>query len=99
MKINEVMTRHVACARPFDSAADAAERMEKFDVGSRPVCGDSDRLVGMITDRDIVLRGVAGHCDLAATKVQELMTPDVEFCLENEPVEQAARQMRQKQIR
>src|SRR5262245_8568322 len=99
MKISELMTRHVACARPLDSVALAAERMKKFDVGSLPVCGDSDRLVGMITDRDIVLRGVAAHRDPDATKVEDLMTPDVEFCFEDQGVELAARQMRQKQIR
>jgi CBS domain-containing protein len=99
MKINEVMTRHVACARPSDSVVDAAQRMKKFDVGSLPVCGDGQRVLGMITDRDIVLRGVTGRRDLHETKVQEIMTPDVEFCFEDQPVELAARQMRQKQIR
>jgi CBS domain-containing protein len=99
MKISEVMTRHVLCARPLDSVVDAARRMKKFDVGSLPVCGDGDRLVGMITDRDIVLRGVTDRRDLQETKVQEIMTPDVEFCFEDQPVELAARQMRQKQIR
>lgn len=99
MKISEVMTRHVACIRPYDSVVDAAQRMKKFDVGSLPVCDDGQRVVGLITDRDIVLRGIAERRDLPATKVQELMTPDVEFCFEDHPAELAARQMRQKQIR
>jgi CBS domain-containing protein len=93
------MTRHVACARPGDSVVEAARRMKKFDVGSLPVCGADKQVVGLVTYRDIVLRGVTGRRDLREIKVEEIMTPDVEFCFEDETVELAARHMREKQIR
>ena len=99
MQITEVMTRNVECIRPTNSIVDAARQMKKLDIGVLPVCGDSDRLVGMLTDRDIVLRGVADRRDLEEVKVQDIMTPDVEYCFEDQPVEHAARLMRQKQIR
>jgi CBS domain-containing protein len=78
---------------------DAARRMKSLDIGSLPVCGANDRLVGMITDRDIVLRGVADRRDLQEVKVQEIMTPDVQYCFEDQPVQHAAKLMRDKQIR
>lgn len=99
MNISEVMTKDVECTKPGASIVDAARRMKDLDVGCLPVCGDSDRLIGMITDRDIVIRGVADRRDLEEVKVQDIMTPDVEFCMENQPVEHAARLMREKQIR
>jgi nucleotide-binding universal stress UspA family protein len=54
----EVMTRGVECARPADSIARAAERMRELNVGSLPVCGENDKLAGMITDRDITVRAM-----------------------------------------
>ncbi|WP_430780292.1 CBS domain-containing protein [Actinoplanes sp. G11-F43] len=55
----DIMTPDVTCARERESLADAARKMADLDVGSLPVCGDDDRLQGMITDRDIVLKAVA----------------------------------------
>ena len=61
MKVNEVMTRHAECTGPDTTLKEAAERMKVLDVGSLPVC-DSDKLVGVLTDRDITVRSVAeGH--------------------------------------
>lgn len=99
MQVSELMTAHVECIRPEASLVDAARKMKKLDVGPLPVCGDKERLVGMITDRDIVIRAVADGRDLAETKVQDIMTPDVEYCFEDQAVEHAARLMREKQIR
>jgi CBS domain-containing protein len=73
--------------------------MKDLDVGPLPVCGDSDRLVGMITDRDITVRGVAEGCDPRTTAVKEVMTPDVVYCFEDQDVQEAARLMQQHQIR
>jgi CBS domain-containing protein len=73
--------------------------MKKLDVGALPVCGGQERLIGMITDRDIVLRCVADGRDLEETKVQDIMTPDIEYCFEDQPVEHAARLMHDMQIR
>jgi CBS domain-containing protein len=99
VQIHEIMTKKVDRIRPSDSIAKAAQEMKKLDVGSLPVCDKDKRVVGIVTDRDIVLRGVANHRDLQETKVREIMTPEVEFCFEDDLVEIAARQMRQKQIR
>lgn len=99
MQVCDVMTRDVQCIRPSASVMDAARYMKKIDVGVLPVCGDQERLVGMLTDRDIVLRAVADRRDMEETKVQDIMTPDVAFCTEDQSVEHAARLMREKQIR
>ena len=99
MQVSEVMTRNVECIRPGDSVLDAARKMRKLDVGPLPVCGDNDRLVGMLTDRDIVIRAVADARDLQEVKVQDVMTPDIHFCLDHHDVHQAARIMHDKQVR
>jgi CBS domain-containing protein len=99
MQVFEVMTRNVECTQPSASILDAARQMKKLDVGALPVCGGQERLIGMITDRDIVLRCVADGRDLEETKVQDIMTPDIEYCFEDQPVEHAARLMHDMQIR
>jgi len=53
-------------------------------VGLLPVCGDNDRLVGMITDRDITVRAVAHACDACKTMVKDVMTPDVVYCFDDQ---------------
>ena len=63
-----------------------------------PVC-DGDRLVGVITDRDITVRGVAQGCDPKTARVQEVMTPEVIYCFDDEDVKEAAKKMEEKQVR
>ena len=99
MLVKEVMTKGVECARPRDSVADAAGKMKKLDVGALPVCGDNDKLAGMITDRDITVRATADECDPADTCVSDVMTPDIVYCFEDQDVTEAARIMEDKQIR
>jgi CBS domain-containing protein len=72
--------------------------MRELDVGSLPVC-DNDRLVGMVTDRDITVRATAGARDPAATWVRDVMTPGIVYCFEDQDVREAARLMEEKQIR
>jgi CBS domain-containing protein len=99
MKISDVMTTGVECLRPADSITRAADRMRELDVGSLPVCGDEDKLVGMITDRDITIRATASACDANATPVRDVMTPNIVYCFEDQNVEDAAKLMEEKQIR
>jgi CBS domain-containing protein len=99
MELKQVMTRGVECVRPEDSIAKAAERMRELNVGSLPVCGDHDKLVGMITDRDITVRATAAACDPCATCVQDVMTPEVVYVFEDQDVVEAARLMEDKQVR
>jgi CBS domain-containing protein len=72
--------------------------MKNQDVGPLPVC-DNERLVGLITDRDIVVRAVAEGCDPRTTTVQNVMTPDVLSCFEDQDVQQAAQLMCEHQVR
>jgi len=72
--------------------------MKDLDVGALSVCGD-DRLVGMITDRDITTRATAGCRDPGATRVENVMTPGIVYVFEDDDVDAAARLMSEKQIR
>jgi CBS domain-containing protein len=92
------MTRGVRSMRPGDNAQLAAQAMDELDVGVIPVC-DGDRLVGMVTDRDITLRVVAQGRQPAQTPLRELMSPDVQTCREDDDLEEAAMRMEQAQIR
>jgi len=99
MRVNEVMTRGVECTRPDASLQEAAAKMKSLDVGLLPVCGDADRLVGMITDRDITVRSSAEGESPAEIRVADVMTPEVLYCFEDATVEDAALLMEQKQVR
>jgi len=99
MQVKDIMTANVECVRPGDSLQDAARKMRDLDVGPLPVCGDDDRLAGMITDRDITIRAVAEGRDPKTTPVREAMTEDLVFCFEEQDVEEAARTMQERQVR
>jgi CBS domain-containing protein len=72
MKARDVMTPECKCAGENDTVLDAAKRLSELDVGSMPICGEDDRLKGMITDRDIVVKVLAQGKDPAQTTVGEL---------------------------
>jgi len=99
MQIKDIMTPNVDCIRPDDTLQDAARKMRDLDVGPLPLCGDDDRLAGMITDRDIVVRAVAEGRDPTATRVSEAMSRDIIYCFEDQDTEEAARLMQEKQVR
>ncbi|HVG96981.1 MAG TPA: CBS domain-containing protein [Chloroflexota bacterium] len=98
MNVSDVMTRAVDVIHPDSTLDEAAERMRRLDVGPLPVC-DGDRLVGMITDRDITVRGTAESRDPVTTRVSEIMTPEVVFTYEDEDVKRAAKLMEDHQLR
>ena len=97
MKVKHVMTREVVVANPDDSICEAARRMAECDAGALPV-GENDRLVGVITDRDIAVRAVAQRLS-PDTPVREVMSREVLYCFDEEDVEQVARNMAEQQIR
>lgn len=97
MRVSEAMTRDVCVARPDHTIQDAARMMLAIDAGLLPV-GDDDRLVGMITDRDIAVRAIAEGKG-PATQVHEVMSRDVKYCFEDEDTGHVARNMGQQQIR
>jgi CBS domain-containing protein len=97
-QVKDVMTRQVEVIHPDRTLEEAAEKMKALDVGVIPVC-DGDRLVGMLTDRDIVTRVIAEKRDPHATRVREAMTSAVISCYEDDDVQGAARRMAEEQIR
>ena len=97
MKIREAMTHDVAVAGPEQTLADAARMMAERDTGALPV-GEDDRLVGMITDRDIVIRGVAKELG-PETPIREVMSREVLYCFQDEDVEHVAANMGEQQVR
>jgi len=97
MKVSDVMTRDVQTVTPDQTAREAANFMLSADAGSIPVT-EGDRLIGMITDRDIAVRGVAkGHGP--ETPVRELMTSDIISARDDDDVEEAATKMSEAQVR
>jgi CBS domain-containing protein len=98
MQVKDVMTRGAECIPPDASLQEAARKMKSLDVGPLPVC-DRDRLAGMLTDRDIVVRAVAEGRDPRTTRVRDAMTEGVTYCFEDDDVNEAARLMKEKQIR
>jgi CBS domain-containing protein len=98
MQVSQLITRNVETIAPDATVREAAQRMRSADIGSLPVC-DGDRLLGMITDRDITVRAIADGLDPARTPVQDAMTPSVSYCFDDDDVRQAARIMEDKQIR
>ena len=98
MKIQELMTADVELVRPDDTLHTAAKMMADLDTGALPV-GENDRLVGMITDRDITVRAVAQGRDPDKAVVRDAMSSGIKFCFEDEESETVARKMGQWQVR
>ena len=98
MRIAEVMTRDVRVIDPERSVRDAARLMDHLNVGSLPVC-DGERLVGMITDRDITVRATAVGEDPDRTPVKKIMSEDVRWCFEDDDISEVVRTMGDVQIR
>jgi len=98
MKARDVMTLDVAIISPDAKIQDAAKRMAALDVGVLPV-GNDDRLIGIVTDRDIAIRGVAQGKNPAQTKVRDVMTDRVLYCFADEEVDHIADNMAEMQVR
>jgi len=98
MLIREVMTKGAECTSPNATLKEAATRMKQLDVGSLPVC-DGDRLQGMLTDRDIILRSVAEGQDPNEHHVGEVMTAEIFYAFEDQDVEELTKIMKKRQIR
>ncbi|MEO7391600.1 MAG: CBS domain-containing protein [Ramlibacter sp.] len=96
--VSDVMTRGVRSMAPTDTVILAAQAMAELNVGVIPVC-DGDKLVGMVTDRDIVVRGVAQSCDMATTTLADVMSTDVRSTTEDQDVDTVLGEMADAQIR
>jgi len=97
MLVKEAMSRDVKIVAPDQALQEAARIMLDIDVGALPV-GENDKLVGMITDRDIAVRGVAAGKAPSAC-VREVMSKEVRYCFEDEDTAHVARNMGEEQIR
>jgi CBS domain-containing protein len=98
MKISEIMTSDPELIDPNASIRDAAKRMKDEDIGALPV-GENDRLIGMVTDRDIAVRGVAEDRAPESTTVRDVMSEKIFYCFEDDDIEDAARCMAENQVR
>ena len=97
MQVSAAMSQAVQVVQPDQSIQAAAKMMYDMDIGALPVA-DGERLVGMITDRDITVRAVAEHKG-PDTRVRDVMTIDVQFCYDDEDAEAVARRMAEVQVR
>ena len=98
MKVKEIMTKEVEIVHPDDSLKEAAQKMRVRDIGFLPVC-DGDRVLGVVTDRDIILRSTAEGTDPNTRIGQEYITSPVVSCFDDQDVEDAAKLMEDHQIR
>jgi CBS domain-containing protein len=98
MLVRDVMTAKAEFISPDTTVHQAANKMRELDVGFLPI-GENDRLVGMLTDRDITLRTVAEGKDPDATTVADIMTRRVEYCYDDQDVKQAGEHMKTDRIR
>ena len=97
MKVREIMSSHVVQIAENANLVEAAQKMQSADVGALPVEKGS-RTVGMITDRDIVVRAISAELDPKTTTVGEAMTPDVLCCSEEDDIEAAERIMEDNKV-
>ena len=98
MQLREIMTTDVQLTDSATTLKDAAALMRDGDFGLLPV-GENDRLIGMITDRDITVRAVADGRDPTTTPVREAMSEGIHYCFEDQTAEEAAEVMSKAQIR
>jgi CBS domain-containing protein len=97
MKIRDAMTRDVCMVRPDQTLREAAQMMADLDIGALPV-QENDRLVGMITDRDIAVRAVAEGRS-ADTPIREVMSKEIKYCYEDQDIEEVTRNMGDQRLR
>ena len=98
MKVREIMTTNVECVSPDTPVTELANKMKTLDVGFIAIC-DNDRLAGTVTDRDIVIRGIAGGKNISTLKAKDVMTKEIFWCFEDEDVKEVARKMSEKEVR
>jgi CBS domain-containing protein len=97
MKVREAMTRDVRLVKPDQTIREAARLMSELDIGALPV-EENDRLVGMITDRDIAVRAVADGRG-PDTPVREVMTQEIRYCFEDQSIDEVTQNMAELRVR
>lgn len=97
-QIKDVMTQQCQWIAPEKNANDAAQMMKQQDIGFLPV-GENDKLIGMVTDRDIVMRTMAEAKDPAVMQIRDIMTPKTYYCYDDQDVEEVCNNMGEIQVR
>ncbi len=97
-QVSDIMTSDVCVIEPQETVRRAAQLMQEMNIGSLPVC-DGERLLGMLTDRDITVRAVAEGMDGETTCVSDVMSIDVHYCSQAHDAQEVLRLMGDKQIR
>ena len=95
----DIMTKGAECAQTTETLADAARKMRDLDVGALPICGEDNRLKGMITDRDIVVKAIAYGKDPSSVKVEEYAGDEVVTIGADDSVEEALATMSKAHVR
>ncbi|HKY54892.1 MAG TPA: CBS domain-containing protein [Anaerolineales bacterium] len=98
MKLKEIMSSDVEVIHPSDTLQIAAQKMRDRDIGFLPVC-DGDRLIGVLSDRDVVVRALAEGMDSQAVVGRDLLTSPAIYCFDDQTVDEAAKLMHDNQIR
>ena len=98
MKVKHAMHKGAEWVTPQTALADVARKMRDLDIGAIPV-GENDRLIGMVTDRDITCRGLANGGDCTKLTAHDVMSKGILYCNDTEDLEDALRIMEQKQVR
>lgn len=98
MKLNEIMTKDVEIISPGDTLQTAAQKMRDRDIGFLPVC-DGERLIGVLSDRDVIVRALAEGMDSNAIVGRDLITSPAIYCFDDQTLDEAAKLMHDNQIR
>lgn len=98
MKVKDAMHKGAEWVPPTTPVSELAKKMREKDIGSLPI-GDNDKLIGMVTDRDIVVRGLANGKDVTKLTARDVMTADIVWCRDEEDLDDAIRIMESKKIR
>lgn len=98
MKVKDAMHKGAEWVAPDTAVSQVAKRMRELDVGSIPV-GENDKLIGMVTDRDITCRAVANGKDMSKLTARDVMTKGIVYCRDGEDLDDALRIMESKKIR
>jgi len=98
MQVRHFMTPVVVLLHPDRTVKEAAERMSELNIGVLPI-GEADKVIGILTDRDIVIRSVASGHDPLMERVRDVMTPEVIYCFDDQDVEEAQQLMERNRIR
>ena len=99
MKVKECMSNDVVYLMPEATIRDCAKLMENNHIGCVPICDTKKKIVGIVTDRDVILRSIASDKDVKTTPVSDIMTTKVCYCSENDDLNKAKATMSSEQIR